>query len=97
MTALEVLEAAAAVGATLVLDDEQQLTVEVDNPETRLPPAVREGLKVHKDRLRAVLKLRAIHTAMGFATDDVLFIEKALLSGRVAEIRVATLPPRAVA
>lgn len=93
MNALEVLEVATAIGANLTLDDEGQLIIEVDDGAPRLPLAVREGLKVHRDQLRAVLKLRLVHASMGYSPKDVLFIERALLSGEVSSIRIAARPP----
>jgi hypothetical protein len=49
---------------------------------------LRQGIRANKDQLVAILKLRETHRAMGFSDEDVMFIEQALLSGRVQEIKV---------
>lgn len=54
-----------------------------------LPDSIRCGLVQHKERVLAALRLRELHRAMGLSEDDVLFVEEALLSGRVAELRIA--------
>lgn len=92
MTAADVLAAAVQAGVVVELDVEGQLTVTVDAPG-QLTAEVRQGIREHKARLVAALQLREIHRAMGFDEADVAFIEEALLSGKVGEIRIAARPP----
>jgi predicted RNA-binding Zn ribbon-like protein len=93
MTALEVVEAVEAAGITLSLDAQYRL---VANPPGRLTDAARDAIKLHKGQLKSVIRLRAIHRAMGFSPEDVLFIERALLSGRVSEMKIAVPAPLGV-
>jgi hypothetical protein len=92
LTPLEALQEAAALGVTLSVDRAGQLLAA---PRGKLLFPVREALSTHKERVKAALKLRAIHEAMGFGPEDVLFIERALLSGKVSEVRIVARPPEA--
>lgn len=91
MTAAEVLEHATAAGVTLVVVDDGAM---VARPRAAVTDELRAAIREHKDQLVAVLRLRDVHRSMGFTEEDVRFIEAALLSGRIREIRVAASPTR---
>jgi hypothetical protein len=87
VTLQEALEAIGEAGAHLDVDEVGPIL------RGRVPAAVVETLRANRDRVAAVLQLRDIHRAMGFDEADVEFIEKALLSGKVNEIRIVSRPP----
>jgi hypothetical protein len=89
LTPVEALAAAAQAGVILAVNTEDQLTAD---PPGRLAPDVRAALVAHKDQLKAVLRLREIHRAMGFDESDVRMIEEALLSGKVNEVTIVPAP-----
>lgn len=93
MTALEALQAAEADGITLALDAQARL---VATPPGRLSAEAKAAIRAHKDQLKAVIRLRAIHVAMGFSREDVLFIEHAMLAGNIREVRIAARAPQGV-
>ena len=90
MTLAEAFEAIRDGGADLVLAPE--------GPKVRGPVAdpVVAVLRANKSKVIACLKLREIHAAMGYGDADIAFIEKALLSGKVSEIRIAAMAPSGV-
>jgi hypothetical protein len=92
MSLPEALQAVAAAGVVLALDDHGPVL----RPAGRAPREAVSVLKAHRDRVTAILRLREIHRAMGFGEEDVFFIEKALLSGAVREVRIAAHPPMEV-
>jgi hypothetical protein len=92
VTAAEAMAATVEAGVTLDLDDQGRL---VAIPPGRLAPEVRESIREHKDRLKSALRLRALHRGMGLSEEDVMFCERAIISGKVADIRLIVSPPRA--
>jgi hypothetical protein len=88
VTLPEAITAVRESGAELVLSPEGK-------PRLRgsVPPEVVAALRRDRDRVAAILSLRVVHRGMGFSLEDVLFIEDALLSGRISEIRIAARPP----
>ena len=92
MTLNEAVQAVEAAGVVLALDDQGPTL----RPAGRAPREAVAVLKAHRDRVAAILRLRAVHAAMGFPHDDVMLIEAALLAGKVNEIRVAVMPPSAL-
>ena len=87
MTAQEVLTLANRLGVALLPDEKDRLHAQ---PAAALTPGLREGIRANKARLVAILKLRDWHRRMGLPEEDVLFVEQALLSGKVKEIRVVS-------
>ncbi len=85
MTTQEVLVEAVRRGLTLTPDEKDRLHAQ---PASALTEELRAGIKAHKPRLVAILKLREAHRAMGLPEADVAFVEEALLSGKVKELRV---------
>lgn len=87
MTMQEALAVVHQAGAHLALDEK--------GPVLRgsVPAEVVEVLRAHRDRVAAILRLREVHRAMGLSEEDVLFMEEAMLSGRVSEIRIVARPP----
>jgi hypothetical protein len=59
----------------------------------RVPAEVIETLHANRDRVIAVLQLRAVHRAIELTEGDVLFVEQALLAGRELDVRVVARPP----
>jgi hypothetical protein len=88
VTLAEAIEAVRAAGAVLLLDHDGAPKL-----RGRVAPEVIEALRADKPRVAAVLKLRAVHVAMGLSPADVAMVEAALLSGAVSEVRIAALPP----
>jgi hypothetical protein len=90
-----------ARGLDLVLEDDGLIiekdggVVSEDRALLKALPAVRAQVVsiLRAERESAILRLREIHRAMGFSEEDVLFIEEALLSGKVLELRIASTPP----
>lgn len=91
MTAAELLTAARAAGLELIPIEGDRL---VARPKDALTDEIRAALREHKDRLVAVLKLREIHTAMGFSPEDVALLERVYLDpDDDREIVIAVRPP----
>ena len=90
MTPAEVVASARAAGLELIPLDGGRLYA---RPKAALTDELRKAIREHKDRLVAVLQLREVHRAMGLSEEDVLFVEDALLSGKVGEIRIVSRPP----
>jgi len=91
MTLIELMAEARRLGVVLAPEAERIRYRTAGGP---LPETIRRGLVEHKERILPALRLRELHRAMGLSEDDVLFVEEALLSGRVAEVRIA--PARTV-
>lgn len=87
MTLPEALDAVRQAGAHLDLDEAGPVL------RGHVPPDVVSVLRQNRDRVAAVLRLRAVHRKMGLAEEDVLFVETALLSDRELEVRVVARPP----
>lgn len=92
MNAAEAMIAAAEAGVTLGLSDGGSLVITTPD-RSALAPEVKTALIDHRDRLAAALKLRVIHRAMGLSEEDVMFVEQALLMGRISEIKIVARPP----
>jgi hypothetical protein len=94
MTAAEVLAAMREAGVELVpLDGDGILA----RPKAALTAELRAAIREHKERLIAIVRMREIHRAMGLAEADVLFVEQALLSGSISEIRIVVAAPKRTA
>jgi hypothetical protein len=96
MTTAECMTYLAGKGYDVVLVDEVGAALEKDDDAAPLTPEDRALFREHRDRLAAILTLRRIHTLMGYSPEDVLFIERALLSDRALEVRMMPLPPAGV-
>lgn len=89
MTLAQALEAVQAAGVLLTLDDQGPIL----RPAGRAPAVAVAVLREHRDRVAAVLRLRELHRGMGLSEEDVRFVEEALLSGRVSEVRIVVRGP----
>ncbi len=87
MTALDLLADLEARGVRVSADGKD---LAYESPVVGLTQGEIEGLRANKSRLLAVLRLREVHKAMGFSEGDIRFIEKAILSGNVSEIRIVS-------
>jgi hypothetical protein len=91
LTLLEALDIVRAAGGRIERDPRGPVL-----RGCKVPPAVVEALKAQREGLEAVLALRQLHGAMGFDEADVLLIERALLSGQLAEVRLVMPSPAGV-
>jgi len=86
VTAQVILAEAARLGVVLVPDEKDRLRARPTAGP--LSPELRAGIRANKDRLVAILRLREWHRRLGFSEAEVEFIEQALLSTKVSEIRI---------
>ena len=89
MTTPEVLEQAARAGLVLRVEGER---IRAQSSGVPITPELKEGLKTNREQIVAILRLRDVHRAMGLSDDDIVFVERALLSGSVSEIRIVAQP-----
>jgi hypothetical protein len=61
-----------------------------------LDPEVRRALAEHRERLVAAVRLREMHREMGLSEEDILFVEDAILDGKVKTVRLAVPAPALV-
>jgi hypothetical protein len=83
------MEAVRRAGAQLDVDDAGPVL------RGQVPAQVVAVLRANRDRVGAVLKLRAVHRCLGFSEEDVAFIEAALLAGRIERVNVVAFAPQA--
>ena len=89
MTTAEALARAAELEITLTVDGEN-----LKARPAPLPADLRSALLENKPRVLAALRLRELHQGMGLSDAEIAFVEAALLSGIVSEIRLIVPTPQ---
>jgi hypothetical protein len=95
VTLRDALAAVEAAGAILTLGDDGRPRL-LGRLRGQVDPGAVEVLRDHRERVSAILQLREVHRAMGLSAEHVTMVEEAMLSGRIAEVRIAARPPSGV-